>query len=354
MPECAKYNSVLLALSGGIDSSVALMLLKEKGLLLHSATYQTTEDLTSIEEAKALASSVGVPHYLLDIRDEFRDTIIKYFIDEYLAARTPNPCVMCNPTIKWGKLLQLADALGCERLATGHYARIGEKNGRYFIRCGADARKDQSYFIYRLSQEQLARTIFPLGDLTKDEVREIAKAHGYQELAEKSESQEICFIADDDYRRFLRDNVRDYESICCPGNYVDAQGKVLGRHEGYPNYTIGQRKGLKIAFGEPRYVTRIDAERNEVTLGLKEDLVAKECYINNVVYQLEEDFEDGVEAMTKYRYKTKAVTSRLYHAGNGQILIKFEESADAVTPGQSAVCYVGDAVLCGGIIAKKS
>lgn len=354
MPDDVKYSSVLLALSGGIDSSVALMLLKEKGLSLHSATYQTTEDMTSVMEAKTLAASVGVPHHLLDIREEFRGTVIKYFIDEYLAARTPNPCVICNPTIKWGKLLQLADSLEIERLATGHYARIGEKNGRYFVKCGADVRKDQSYFIYRLSQEQLARTVFPLGDLTKDEVRAIAKAHGYQELAEKSESQEICFIADDDYRRFLRDNVENYASICCPGNYVDTAGKVVGRHEGYPNYTIGQRKGLKIAFGEPRYVTKISAEKNEVTLGLKEDLIARECYINNVVYQLQEDFEDGMEVMTKYRYKTKAIPSRLYHADNGQVVVKFDDCADAVTPGQSAVCYVGDAVLCGGIISKKS
>lgn len=338
---------ILAALSGGIDSSVALMLLKRMGYALETATYQTTADTTAICEARDMATAEGITHHTLDIRQEFRESIIRYFINEYLSGRTPNPCVMCNPTIKWGKLLQTADSLGCCKIATGHYARIGETDGRYFVSMGRDTRKDQSYFLYRLTQEQLARTIFPLGELTKTEVREMARTYGYNELAEKRESQEICFIPNDDYRSFLRDNLP--VGTIKPGNYIDSHGNILGSHEGYTNYTIGQRKGLKIAFGEPRYVTRLNATTNEVTLGTKTELTAHECTICDIIYQKWERFDDGAEVMAKYRYKTQAAPARIYHDGE-EIIVKFINEADAITPGQSIVCYDGEDIVLGGVI----
>jgi len=338
-------KKILIGLSGGIDSSVGMMILKRAGWTLEGATYITTEDMSAAEGAKKLCIAEKVQHTVIDLRDEFKCSVMKYFIDEYMKGRTPNPCVMCNPTIKWGRLMEAADAMGCWGIATGHYARIGEQNGRVFVRCGADTKKDQSYFLYRLSQEQLRRTMFPLGDMTKDEVRAYAANHGYEEMSKMGESQDICFLPDNDYRSFLK----EHGCNAPKGNFIDIKGNIIGEHEGYPNYTIGQRKGLKVAFGEPRYVVKIDSERNEVMLGLKADLEAKSCHVKDIVWQKWEDFEDGAKVMAKYRYKTKAVQARLYHMDNG-IEVRFENVADAITPGQSIVWYDGEDVVGGGII----
>ena len=338
-------KKILIGLSGGIDSSVGLMILKRAGWSLEGATYVTTEETSAADAARVLCKSENIPHTVVDLREEFRSDVIQYFIDEYMEGRTPNPCVVCNPTIKWAKLMDLADKTGCWGIATGHYARIGEGDGRFFIRCGADTKKDQSYFLYRLTQKQLKRTLFPLGGMTKEEVREYAALNGYEDIAKMGESQDICFLPDNDYRAFLR----EHDCVVRKGDFIDVSGHKIGEHEGYPNYTIGQRKGLKVAFGEPRYVVKIDAGRNEVMLGLKEDLVTNSCRVRDVVWQKWEDFKDGAEVMAKYRYKTRAVQARLYHIDKG-IEVRFNDPADAITPGQSVVWYEGEDVVGGGVI----
>lgn len=341
-------KKILIGLSGGIDSSVGLMLLKRAGWALEGATYITTDDESAAKEASLLCNSENIPHTIIDLKEEFKAKVIQYFIDEYMTGRTPNPCVVCNPTIKWAKLMDLADRLGCWGIATGHYAQIGEENGRSFVRCGADTKKDQSYFLYRLTQEQLKRTLFPLGGMTKDEVRAYAAMNGHEEISKMGESQDICFLPDNDYRHFLTEN----GYMAKKGNFIDVSGNVIGKHEGYPNYTIGQRKGLRVAFGEPRYVVRIDAARNEVTLGSKCDLEATSCIAGDVVWQKWDGFADGAEVMAKYRYKTRAVRARLYHASDGSIKTCFDMPADAITPGQSIVWYNGDDVVGGGVIVS--
>ena len=247
-------KKVLMAMSGGIDSTVAALLLLEQGYELTGVTFRTFDNISqgclekekgccnidSLLEAKHMAQTLGFEHHIVDFRKEFEDTVIRDFIHEYLQGRTPNPCVVCNATIKWGKLMEIADQMGCEFIATGHYARVAESNGRYFLRKGADTQKDQSYFLWRLTQANLARTLFPLGEWTKAEVRQFALSRGYEKLSRKGESQEICFIPDNDYRAFLASHAPDYASKCQPGNFATADGKIVGKHRGYPNYTIGK------------------------------------------------------------------------------------------------------------------
>ncbi|NCP45856.1 MAG: tRNA 2-thiouridine(34) synthase MnmA, partial [Flavobacteriales bacterium] len=278
-------GKVLVSMSGGIDSSVAALLLHEQGYEVIGMTMKTWDYATSggtrkttgccslddINDARALAVENGFHHIILDIRKEFGDFIIDNFVDEYLAGRTPNPCVLCNTHIKWDALLKRADQLGCEFIATGHYAQVRKENGRYIVSKGLDENKDQSYVLWGLSQESLARTIFPLGGLEKPVIRQMALDRGYKELAKKSESFEICFVPDNDYRGFLKRKVEGLEEKVAGGDFLDMQGNVIGKHNGYPFYTIGQRKGLELAFGDPRYVIKIDAEKNQVTLGLEED-----------------------------------------------------------------------------------
>ncbi len=361
-------SKILMAMSGGIDSSVAAMILREKGYNLEGATYRTFDQISescmakekgccsvdSIFEAQRMANDMGFGHHILDIRKEFHDSVIVDFINEYLNGRTPNPCVVCNSDIKWGKLQDVADSLDCELIATGHYARIGKTDeGRYFLRKGVDEAKDQTYFLWKLTQENLSRTIFPLGELTKPEVRQIALDHGYEKLSKKSESQEICFIPDNDYRTFLQDNVEDFDTKYGAGDFIDTEGKILGKHRGFPHYTIGQRKGLQIALGEPRYVVKIDAENNRVTLGKKEDLLSKTCYANQLNLMMVEDFEEGLEVMAKVRYKSKPGKAKLYHEGCDKVKIVFNEHIESITPGQSVVFYTGNDwcdVLGGGIL----
>lgn len=345
-------------MSGGIDSSVASMILQNKGHNLCGATFitynhQDTTDETPEIEAKKLADKMGFLHHTLDLRKEFREIVIDNFINEYLNGRTPNPCVICNPTIKWGKLIEFADQHNCQYIATGHYARIGTTpEGRFFLKKGIDDNKDQTYFLWRLPQQFLARTLFPLGEISKPEARDIALNNGFVSLSQKSESQEICFIKDDNYRRFLEENVKDYHTNYSKGNYIDKNNIVLGQHQGFPNYTIGQRKGLGIALGTPMYVTNINASTNEVTLGPREELTSTSCVIKDINMMKIADFIDGMEVMVKVRYKSRPTLANIYHQDNN-IRIQFQTPIESITPGQSAVIYTGtnwEDILGGGII----
>jgi tRNA-uridine 2-sulfurtransferase len=350
-------------MSGGIDSSVAAMLLKEEGYEVHGLTYRPYDAISpacmekqtgccsvdAIFEAKALANDLGFGHSVLDIRKEFDQTVISNFISEYLSGRTPNPCVVCNRTIKWGEVLKKADELGCELIATGHYAQIGHSNGRYYLVKGADDSKDQTYFLWQLSQTDLKRTLFPLGHLTKAEVRKIAFDRGYEKISKKRESQEICFIPDNDYRQFIKERLPNIEQEVGEGNFVDTTGKVLGKHKGYPFYTIGQRKGLVIALGHPAYVVGIDPKTNTVTLGQREDLNQNELWVENLNLMKYEKIEGELEVTTKIRYNTKGALSRITQHGD-RIRVEFYEPAWAITPGQSAVFFEGSDMVGGGVI----
>ena len=354
-------NRVLLGMSGGIDSTVSAMLLLEQGYEVVGVTFRTFDSIQesclakekgccsveSIMEAKHNAERMGFEHHIVDFRDTFHRCVIQNFIDEYMSGHTPNPCVLCNSHIKWGELMRVADEYGCDFIATGHYARIKERDGHTYLATAADIKKDQTYFLWMLTEEQLKRTIFPLGDLTKDQVREIARSHGYEKLATKRESQEICFIPNDDYRAFLRASVPDYEERVRAGEYVDAEGHVLGKHEGFVNYTIGQRKGLGIALGHPAYVTHIDAEKNRITLGTNEDLFTTELRFKQMRPSTSRDFEISASPLTaKVRYRSQAVPVKTIDEGR----LEFASPVWGVTPGQSVVLYQDNLVVGGGTI----
>lgn len=355
---------VLLGMSGGIDSTVSAMLLLEQGYEVVGVTFRTFDSIResclvrekgccsidSIMEAKNNARKMGFEHHIVDFRDTFRRCVINNFIDEYMHGRTPNPCVLCNSHIKWGEMLRFADEQHCECIATGHYARILQRDGRTYLGCAADQKKDQTYFLWMLGEEQLKRTIFPLGDLTKEEVRNIARQHGYPALAEKKESQEICFVTDNDYRSFLRENVPDYDRIVLHGHYVDAAGRILGEHEGYPNYTIGQRKGLGIALGKPAYVTAIRPETNEVVLGDNDDLLTRSARIGvRLGHEPRPLTDSSAPLLARVRYRSKPVeVERVEQRDNWGVT--FREPVWGITPGQSLVLYQDNLVIGGGII----
>lgn len=357
-------GKVLVAMSGGIDSSVAAMLLHEEGYEVIGITMKTWDyassggsrkttgccSLDDINDARILAVNMGFHHIILDIREEFGDYIIDNFVEEYLAGRTPNPCVLCNTHIKWDALLRRADQLGCEFIATGHYAQVRQENGRYVISKGKDANKDQSYVLWGLSQEALARTLFPLGKYSKPEIRQMAADRGYEELSKKGESFEICFVPDNDYRGFLKRRVEGLEERVDGGNFVDMEGNVIGQHKGYPFYTIGQRKGLEVAFGDPRYVVKIDADKNEVVLGVKEDLNKREVFVRKPNIVKYDQLPDEMEALSKIRYKDSGANSTITALDDGRVKIEFYDDVKGVAPGQSAVFYDGNDLIGGGFI----
>jgi tRNA-specific 2-thiouridylase len=306
--------------------------------------------LDSINDARSLAVGYGFPHYILDIREEFGDFVIDNFVDEYLAGRTPNPCVLCNTYIKWEALLKRADKLDCEFIATGHYANIRQQDsGRYVISKGKDEHKDQSYVLWGVSQENLARTKFPLGSFAKSEIKQMALDMGQVELANKSESYEICFVPDNDYRAFLRHKVGDLDERIGPGNFVLSNGKVVGKHLGYPYYTIGQRKGLGIALGEPMFVTRILPESNTVMLGTQNELEQVSARVKNLNLVKYESILTPLEAVTKVRYKDAGTMSSIVQRGE-ELKIDFHHAVSGIAPGQSAVFYEGSDLLGGGFL----
>lgn len=356
-----------MAMSGGIDSTMAAILLLEQGYELVGATFRTFDppageqgsersccSADAVSEAKQMADKLGIEHHELDFREVFRKHVVCNFIDEYMHGRTPNPCVLCNSHIKWGFLLEQADRLGCDYIATGHYARVVQKNGHWFLGLAADQLKDQTYFLWMLTEDNLKRTIFPLGDYTKIQVRQMAAERGFVKLSQKGESQEICFIPDDNYRRFLAENVKDFNQKCCPGNYLDVNGKTVGQHEGFPNYTIGQRKGLRIAFGVPKYVVAIDADSNTVTLGDRDDLYAKQLTASACRITDADLLQQNSSCLARIRYKSQAVPANVQlisTENNGrQMCVQFDEAVWGVTPGQSVVLYKDGLVLGGGII----
>jgi len=353
-------------MSGGIDSSIAALLLHEQGYEVVGITMKTWDyassggstketgccSLDSINDARMLAVNLGFPHFILDIRNEFGNYIIDNFVEEYLAGRTPNPCVLCNTHIKWEALLKRADMLGCEFIATGHYARIREENNRYVISRGLDTTKDQSYVLWGLTQESLKRTLFPLQNFTKKEIKQMAIENGYHDLASKSESYEICFVPDNDYRGFLKRKVEGLEERVDGGNFVDRTGKILGQHKGYPFYTIGQRKGLVIAVGEPLHVLEIDAATNTVVLGSKQELEQQEMTVGKMNLIKYASLPDNYEALTKIRYKDPGTIASISHAGD-KLKVLFHSPVSAIAPGQSAVFYEGDDLVGGGIIERK-
>ncbi len=362
----SKHGRILVAMSGGIDSSVAAVMLHEQGYEVVGMTMKTWDyassggtkketgccSLDSINDARNIAVQLGFPHYILDIREEFGDYVINHFTGEYLEGRTPNPCVLCNTHIKWDALLRRADKLDCEFIATGHYANIREENQRYVISKGVDTWKDQSYVLWGISQESLSRTQLPLGHLTKATIREMAAERGFMDLVNKSESYEICFVPDNDYRGFLKRRVEGLEEQVRGGNFVDTTGKVLGKHEGYPFYTIGQRKGLGIALGYPAFVTEIRKETNEVVLGRDKDLERDGMVVGKLNLQKYAHIAQPIETITKVRYKDAGTPATIWQE-NDKVLVNFKDQVTGIAPGQAAVFYEGNDVIGGGWIMKS-
>lgn len=364
----SKRGRVLVAMSGGIDSSLAAVLLHEEGYEVIGMTMKTWDyassggskketgccSLDSINDARDVAVGLGFPHYILDIREEFGDYVINHFTGEYLEGRTPNPCVLCNTHIKWDALLRRADKLGCEFIATGHYANIREEAGRHVISKGLDANKDQSYALWGISQQSLSRTIFPLGHLRKTEIREMAADRGFMALVNKSEPYEICFVPDNDYRGFLKRRVPELEAQVAGGEFVLEDGTVVGHHEGYPFYTIGQRKGLGVALGFPVFVTEIQKEKNRVVLGRDHELTRDGMWVSKLnMVKYADLVGKPTQTVTKVRYKHPGTPALIEQTPDGRMQVLFQEGVNAIAPGQAAVFYEGNDVIGGGWITKS-
>ena len=363
----SKKGKVLVAMSGGVDSSVAAALLQDQGYEVIGITMKTWDytssgvkvgkevgccSLESMNDARSIALAFDFKHFIIDIREEFGDWVINRFTDEYMAGRTPNPCVLCNTHIKWAALLRRADDLGCEYIATGHYARLryDQESDRHVLMRGLDLNKDQSYALWGLPQEHLARSIYPLGTYTKPEIRQMASDYGLDRVAQKPDSYEICFVPDNDYRRFLRDRVPDMEKRVGEGVFILEDGTPIGTHEGYPFYTIGQRHGLGLALGYPAYVLDINPESNTITVGPRDALMKHALSASQLNLIKYPDLKTERPVVAKVRYKDPGAAALAWQSEDDLLQVAFAEPKRAITPGQSVVLYEGDDVLGGGWI----
>ena len=360
---CAKPR-VVVAMSGGVDSSLTAALLVHQGYDVIGATMQIWEkdtgvddpdsrgccSLSAVDDARRVANKLGIPYYVLNFREMFQETVVDYFMAEYSAGRTPNPCIACNRYVKFEGLLTKALSLGAQYVATGHYAQImhDDERQRYILRKGVDASKDQSYALYHLNQRTLGHFLMPLGSFNKTDTRKMAKELGLS-VADKPDSQEICFVPNDDYKAFLKERI---PKSLRPGNIVDTTGKVLGRHQGVQLYTVGQRKGLGLAVGKPLYVIAVDAARNQVIVGSDEDVFAKELIASDLNFITIDSLDRPLQVEAKIRYSAQPAAATITPLPNGQVNVRFEALQRAITPGQSVVFYHGDIVVGGGIITK--
>jgi len=359
MPNQVKPK-VVVGMSGGVDSSVAAYLLKEQGYEVIGMTMQIwqkdlEEDkdggccgLSAVDDARRVCQKIGIPHYVINFRDDFKKYVIDYFLEEYQHARTPNPCIACNRYVKWESMLKKALEIGADYIATGHYARViqDEKTGRYMLKQSKTLAKDQTYALYNLTQYQLAHTLMPLGEYTKDEVREIAKTIGLG-VATKPDSQEICFVPDNDYAKYIEDVTGQKAQR---GNFINKRGKVVGQHKGIIHYTIGQRKGLGLSFGKPVFVTQINVKDNTISIGDNEDLFTHTVYAHQLHFMPFEKLEGELKCSAKIRYSHKASPCTIQMVDGDTLLCQFEEKQRAITPGQALVFYQEDSVIGGGTI----
>lgn len=348
-------KKVLLGMSGGVDSSVAAIILQEQGYEVHGVTLQLwnnpleKEDSNIVVEAKKVCDKLGIKHYVLDGKKQFQEHVIQDFICQYKNSRTPNPCIECNKYLKFGYMYQLAEELGIEYLATGHYAKVeySEQYKRYAIKKADNEAKDQSYVLYNIPKEIVSKLVFPLAQInSKEDIRKIARDHGL-EVANKPDSEDICFIPDGDYKKFLEKNsdIKPKE-----GNIVNKQGEILGRHQGLYRYTMGQRKGLGIAYSEPLFVIGFSPERNEVIVGTEKDIYQKEMLVDQINLLLADKIEEPMKVMVKTRYSSKKYSATIEKVQDDLIKVIFDEPVARITPGQSAVFYIDDMVLGGGKI----
>ena len=355
-------KKVVVGMSGGVDSSVAAYLLKEQGYDVIGATMQIWQDedretveesggccgQSAVDDARRVAQVLDIPYYVMNFKEQFKCRVMDYFVEEYLAGRTPNPCIACNRYVKWESMLKRSLEIGADYIATGHYARIAQiPNGRYAIQNSVTAKKDQTYALYNLTQEQLAHTLMPVGDYTKDEIRQIAEEAGLP-VAHKPDSQEICFIPDHDYAAYIEREVK--EQVPKPGNFVTKDGRILGRHLGITHYTVGQRKGLNLAMGHPVFVVEIRPETDEVVIGEAEDVFGDTLYCNRINYMGMADLPESREVLAKIRYAHSGEKCVIEKVDNDVIKCTFAKSVRAITPGQAVVFYEDGYVLGGGNI----
>lgn len=371
-------EKVVIGMSGGVDSSVAAHILKEQGYDVIGVTMQIWQDedlctlesnggccgLSAVEDARRVAAHLDIPYYVMNFKEEFKDNVVDYFVSEYLQARTPNPCIACNRYVKWESLLRRSLEIGAKYIATGHYARVIKlDNGRYTIRKSVTAAKDQTYALYNLTQFQLEHTLMPVGEFAKDEIRQMANDLKLP-VANKPDSQEICFIPDNNYSGFISNYLKDEENSdkvknlklenngLIPGNFVNTAGEVIGRHNGLMNYTIGQRKGLNLALGYPVFVTELRQETNEVVVGTSDEVFSDTLYANTLNFMAIEDLAGEMEVEAKIRYSHKGASCIIKKVEEDKVLCKFKEPQRAITPGQAVVFYIDDYVLGGGTIMK--